>query len=135
MDSKRSVKARAEARRLSREIRLEMGGLSLGQRLAGWATLLLVSWKWLTSKLRLFQQPALLRIEHRIPPAHRRWKHKSTVMRLQGGLHARPLRVLAEDLARNARDLIAFVFPGSFGDSEEYSTSAATQPLAMDQDD
>lgn len=131
MDSKRSVKAR----RLSREIRLEMGGLSLGQRLASWATLLLVSWTWLTSKLRLFQQPALLRIEHRIPPAHRRWKHKSTVMRLQGGLHARPLRVLAEDLARNARDLIAFVFPGSFGDNEEYSTSAATQPLAMEQDD
>ena len=43
--------------------------------------------------------------------------------------------LLAEDLARNARDLLAFVFPKSFGYNEEFSTSAATQPLALDQDD
>jgi len=125
---------RSEARQLFGEIRQEIGGLSLGQRLTGWGTLLPVTWTWLTSKLRIFQQPALLRIEHRIPPAHRRWKTKSTVMRLQGGFQAKPLQVLAEDLVRNSKDLLAFVLPKSFGHNEEFSTGAATQPLAIDQD-
>lgn len=125
---------RAAARRLFHEIRRETGGLSLEQRLSGWGALLLVTWTWLISKLHIFQQPALLRIEHRVPPAHRRWATKSTVMRLQGGFQAQPLRVLAEDLARNIRDLLAWVFPKSFDDDEEFSTSAATQPVAIDPD-
>jgi hypothetical protein len=127
-------KTRAQARQLLCEIRREMGTFPLQERLMGWATLPLATWTWLTSKLRIFQQPALLRIEHRVPPAHHRWKTKSTVMRLQGGFHAKPLQVLAEDLARNTRDLLAFVFPKSFGYNEEFSTRAATQPLAIDQD-
>jgi len=55
-------------------------------------------------------------------------------MRLQGGFHANPLRVLAEDLSRNARDLLTGVFPRSSASSEELSTSAATQPLTIDPD-
>jgi len=53
----------------------------------------------------------------------------SSVMRLQGGFHANPLRVLTEDLSRNARDLLTEISP-SFASKEDFSTSAATQPLA-----
>jgi hypothetical protein len=98
----------------------------------GWATLPLATWTWLTFKLNIFQQPGLLRIEHRVSPVQRRWKAQSSVMRLQGGFHANTLRVLAEDLSRNARDLLTGVFPRSSASSEELSTSAATQPLTID---
>jgi hypothetical protein len=123
-----SRNSRAQARQLSREIRRELGNLSLGQRLMSWGTLLLATWTWLASKLHIFQQPALLRIEHRVPPTQRRWKAQSTVMRLQGGFNANPLQVLTEDLARNTRNLLALVFPTSFGDNENFPTTAATQP-------
>ena len=127
-------KTRAQARQLFSEIRREMGTFPLKERLMGWATLPLATWTWLTVKLNIFQQPGLLRIEHRVPPAQRRWKAKSSVMRLQGGFQANPLRVLAEDLSRNARNLLTGVFPGSSDSSEELSTSAATQPLTTDPD-
>ena len=123
--------SRAQARRLLYEIRHEMGGLPLRERLIGWATLPLATWTWLTSKLNIFQQPGLLRIEHRVPPLQRRWQAKSSVMRLQGGFHAKPFRVLAEDLSRNASDLLTEIFP-SFASKEDFSTSAATQPLTID---
>jgi hypothetical protein len=125
-------KTRAQARQLSCEIRREMGTFPLRERLKGWATLTLATWTWLTFKLNIFQQPGLLRIEHRVSPAQRRWKAQSSVMRLQGGFHAAPLRVLAEDLSRNARDLLTGIFPRSSATSEEVSTSAATQPLPID---
>ncbi|MEE8348086.1 MAG: B12-binding domain-containing radical SAM protein [Acidobacteriota bacterium] len=125
---------RAEARQLFNEIRAEIGSLSLGQRLTGWGTLPLVAWTWLASRLRIFQQPALLRIEHRVPPDQCRSKAKSAVMRLQGGFHARPVQVLAEDLARNAKDVLTHFLPKGWGDNEEFSTRAATQPLAVDVD-
>jgi hypothetical protein len=96
-----------------------------------WATLALATWTWLTFKLNIFQQPGLLRIEHRVSPVQRRWKAKSSITRLQGGFHANPFRVLAEDLLRNARDLLTGMFP-SFASKEDFSTSAATQPLTID---
>ncbi len=125
-------KTRAQARQLLCEIRREMGTYPLKERLMGWATLPLATWTWLAFKLNIFQQPGLLRIEHRVSPAQRRWKAKSSVMRLQGGFHAKPLRVLAEDLSRNARNLLTGVFPRSSASSEELSTSAATQSLTID---
>jgi len=123
--------SRAQARQLFCEIRREMVTFPLQERLMGWATLPLATWTWLTFKLNIFQQPGLLRIEHRVSPVQRRWKAKSSIMRLQGGFHANPLRVLAEDLSRNARDLLTGMFP-RFASKEDFSTSAATQPLTID---
>jgi len=120
-------RTRAQARQLLCEILREMGTFPLQERLMGWATLPLATWTWLTFKLNIFQQPGLLRIEHRVSPVQRRWKAKSSVMRLQGGFHADPLRVLAEDLSRNVSDLLTGVFPPSSASSEELSTSAAEQ--------
>ncbi len=128
-----SRKTRAEARRLHSEIRREMGTFPIQERLKGWATLPLATWTWLTCKLNIFQQPGLLRIEHRVPPAQRRWKAQSSVMRLQGGFHVNPFRVLAEDLSNNVRDLFANVWPKSFDSNQELSTTAATRPLTLDQ--
>ena len=123
--------SRAQARQLFHEICLEMRGLPLGERLKGWATLPLAAWTWLSAKLHVFQQPGLLRREHRMSPRQRRWQAKSSVMRLQGGFHAKPFRVLAENLSRNTRDLLTGMFP-RFASKEEFSTSAATQPLTID---
>jgi haloalkane dehalogenase len=123
--------SRAQAHRLFNEICLEMGGLPLRERFKGWATLPLATWTWLSGKLNVFQQPGLLRIEHRMSPAQGRWHAKSSVMRLQGGFHAKPFRVLAEDLSRNTRDLLTGILP-RFASKKEFSTSAATQPLTID---
>jgi len=56
---------RAEARRFVRDIEEEFGPLSPTERLESWATMPLSLWTWLTGTLGLFQQPRLLRIEHR----------------------------------------------------------------------
>jgi hypothetical protein len=56
---------RSEARRFSRDIQEELGPLSPKERIEGWATIPLSLWTWLTETLGLFQQPRLLRIEHR----------------------------------------------------------------------
>jgi hypothetical protein len=56
---------RAEARRLLKEIEKELGPLSIKERLQCWGTIPLSAWTWMTEKLNLFQQPRLLRIEHR----------------------------------------------------------------------
>ncbi len=50
----------------------------------------------------VFQQPGLLRTEHRTSTAANSG-HTANALRLQGGLRAQPLRVLAEDLAELAR--------------------------------
>jgi haloalkane dehalogenase len=123
--------SRAQARQLFREICLEMGGLPLQERLKGWATLPLAAWTWLSAKLHIFQQPGLLRMEHRMSPRQHRRQAKTSVMRLQGGFHAKPFRVLAEDLSRHARDLLTGMLPG-FASKEDFSTSPATQQLTID---
>ena len=56
---------RAEAKGFLREIERELGPLSAKERLQCWGTVPLSFWTWLTEKLGLFQQPRLLRIEHR----------------------------------------------------------------------
>ena len=56
---------RAEARAFLREIQREFGTLSVTERLRCWGTVPLSLWTWMTEKLDLFQQPRLLRIEHR----------------------------------------------------------------------
>ena len=47
-----------------KEIEAELGHLTLGERIACWATLPLVALTSLTAKLKLFQQPRMLRLEY-----------------------------------------------------------------------
>jgi hypothetical protein len=56
---------RAEARQFLNEIEKELGPLSAKERLQCWGTVPLAIWTWITEKLGIFQQPRLLRIEHR----------------------------------------------------------------------
>jgi hypothetical protein len=63
-------KRRAEARQFFKEIVQELGPLSVIERLQCWGTLPLSAWTWMTEKFGLFQQPRLLRIEHRFGPQH-----------------------------------------------------------------
>jgi hypothetical protein len=55
---------REEAKRLLYEIRRETGEFSMRERLLGLATIGLSFWTWLISKLNIFQQPKLLRIQY-----------------------------------------------------------------------
>lgn len=55
---------RADARNLIDEIRRETGELSIKNRLFGFASIGLSLWTWLTSKLNIYQQPKLLRVQH-----------------------------------------------------------------------
>ncbi len=57
---------RAEARLFLKEIEKELGPLSINERLQCWGTVPLSFWTWITEKLGLFQQPKLLRVEHRL---------------------------------------------------------------------
>jgi hypothetical protein len=59
-------KRRAEARAFLKEIEQELGRLSAKERLFCWATIPLAIWTWLTTQLNIFQQPKLIRIEHRL---------------------------------------------------------------------
>jgi hypothetical protein len=115
---------RAEARKLYDEIREEMGTVPLIERLKCLATPILAGWTWLAKKLGIFQQPGLLRIEHRIPDSVSR---KLPIMRLQGGFHARPVAVLCEDLTRNFKELAVRAFPTWLIQDKKYPTRAATQ--------
>jgi hypothetical protein len=66
---------RNEAREFLKDIEKELGPVSAKERLFGWATVPLTTWTWLTEKVNLFQQPRLLRIEHRMnvsPCDHRK---------------------------------------------------------------
>lgn len=56
---------RAEARRFLKGIEQELGPLTFKERLLCRATVPLSFWTWVTERLGLFQQPRLLRIEHR----------------------------------------------------------------------
>jgi hypothetical protein len=59
---------RRDVREFLKEIERELGPLSLKERFYGWATIPLSAWTWLSEKLNLFQQPRLLRLEHRLNP-------------------------------------------------------------------
>jgi haloalkane dehalogenase len=55
---------RRKARRLIRLIRSETGTPTISNRLAGWAALPLATWSWLASRLKIGEQPRLLRLEY-----------------------------------------------------------------------
>jgi hypothetical protein len=57
---------RVEARQFLTEIEKELGPISFKERLQCWGTVPLSAWTWIAEKLCLFQQPRLLRIEHRL---------------------------------------------------------------------
>jgi hypothetical protein len=57
---------RDEARAFFFDIEKELGPLSIQERLNCWGTVPLSFWTWITENFNLFQQPKLLRIEHRI---------------------------------------------------------------------
>jgi len=106
-----SREAREQARRLLSEVEKEWGGIPPLERIKGWATLLLAIWTWFSARLNIFQQPGLLRIEHRVPSTEQLWGGKSSVLRLQGGFHAKPWSVFAEDLVGNFRNWLVYVWP------------------------
>jgi hypothetical protein len=111
---------RAKARTLLREIRRETGGLSLSEIFLCSASPILAVWTALANRLRLFQQPALLRVEHRTGTRRR----QIPVVRLQGGFQANFLRALAEDAGRNARDFWTHFFPRT---EDVFPTDAVTR--------
>jgi hypothetical protein len=57
---------RAEARSFLNDIESEMGPISIKERVAAWLTLPLCLWTWLSTRLRIGQQPKLIRVEHRL---------------------------------------------------------------------
>ena len=62
---------RAEAKAFLNEIERVLGRLSVTERLFCWATIPLALWTRLTTGLTIFQQPKLLRLEHRMAPAEK----------------------------------------------------------------
>jgi hypothetical protein len=87
---------------------------------------LLAAWTAAVNKLRIFQQPGLLRIEHRTAGTSGRTQKEVPIVRLQGGFHANPVTALAEDMSRNARDLFTYVFSRE-RDEEAFSATAVTR--------
>jgi len=57
---------RREARAFLQAVQKELGPLSLQERVKCAGTIPLSFWTWLTEKIHLFQQPRLVRIEHRM---------------------------------------------------------------------
>ena len=114
-------KSRAEARALLRDLRREVGSLTMYERVQCLGSPFLAVWTALVNRLRIFQQPALLRVEHR---TGERVPKEAPVFRLQGGFHANPIAVLREDLTRNVRDLWTHMF-GERGSSAEAFTARA----------
>jgi radical SAM superfamily enzyme YgiQ (UPF0313 family) len=55
---------RRHARNLIRQIRSEFGTPPFWGRLSGWAALPLAAWTWLAARLKIGQQPRLLRVEY-----------------------------------------------------------------------
>ncbi len=120
-----NAKTRGQARQLFYEIRKSLGPIPLITYLRAFATPILAAWTWAAEKLNIFQQPGLLRVEYAGgKPAHFK-RPTSSITRLQGGFHARPWRVFAEDMGRNTRCIFRKVFPSH--QKETLSTSAATR--------
>jgi B12 binding domain len=118
-----SRKTRSDARAMFREIKTEIGGLTLGERFLCRASPILAVWTAVANRLRLFQQPALLRVEHRTG----RPRKKISVVRLQGGFHANFLRALKEDVSENTKALWAHFFPSRARPEDAFPTEAVTR--------
>jgi radical SAM superfamily enzyme YgiQ (UPF0313 family) len=93
-------RTRSEARALLREVRQETGPFSPLEYVKCAGSTVLAMWTWLINRMGIFQQPGLLRIEHRIPGVVAR---EPSTFRLQGGFHANPITALAEDVNRSTR--------------------------------
>ena len=117
-------KTRAEARALMRDVRKELGPLSWTERIQCLGSPIAAVWTMIANRLRIFQQPGLLRIEHR---TGERSAKEVPIFRLQGGFHANPISVLAEDLNQNVRDVWKHFFPGHDGSAEGFSAAAVTR--------
>jgi haloalkane dehalogenase len=111
---------RAKARALFRKICQDTGKLSARELFLCAASPILAVWTALSSRLRLFQQPALLRIEHRTG----RGARPVPVVRLQGGFHGNVLEAVAEDAAANAKDIWRRFFPR---EDDLFPTDAVTR--------
>lgn len=118
---------RAEARALFAEIVKEGKPLTMKLRAMCWGISVLAAYTWCTRKLGIFQQPALLRVEHRMGAGTR---SEAPVSRLQGGLHANPILVLGEDLLGMAKSIAGRVLPSFLRKADNFSTAAATAPPA-----
>ncbi len=116
---------RAAARTLFQRIRRDQGGLSpiLWAMSAGSCAMAVMSWVFL--KLRLFQQPALFRVEHRIPDSR---TAAVSPHRMQGGFQANPLSAFIEDVTRNTKDLLYWVTHGATPkNADGYPTGVITR--------
>ncbi len=119
-----NAKTRSEARALWRDVRKEAGSLSLLERIRSLASPILAVWTAVANRLNIFQQPGLLRVEHRTgEPA----PQEAPVFRLQGGFHANPLAVLAEDLNQKMRNLRMRVFPWQRSSDRAFSAAAISR--------
>ncbi|MCW5830576.1 MAG: hypothetical protein KIT79_14815 [Deltaproteobacteria bacterium] len=88
--------SRREARQLFVDIVRFNGGLTWTEAVFSLLSPVLAVWTWIALRLGIFQQPALLRLEHRMDqPAEK----AQPVTRIQGGFQASPASVLAEDIA------------------------------------
>lgn len=114
---------RAEACQLFSEILKEGKPLTLKTRSMCWGTYALAAWTSFTRRLGIFQQPALLRIEHRTGTQAR---PAIPVSRLQGGIHANPLHALSEDLMDKASSIAARLLPRFSRQEDDFSAAAAT---------
>ncbi len=117
-------KTRSEARALFREIREEIGPLTLRERSLCLGAPLLAVWTAVTNRLRLFQQPALLKVRYDSMSAS---QPKVPITRLQGGFHANVLAVLTEDVNQNTRDLWRRVFDRRPRSDADFSAGAVTR--------
>ena len=91
---------RAMARQLIRDIVADTRPFGAIDRLMSAGAFAMAGWTWLSEKLNVHQQPALLRVEYRMNPANL-WA--TAVSRLQGGFHANPFAALREDIFTTAR--------------------------------
>ncbi|MHB8416849.1 MAG: B12-binding domain-containing radical SAM protein [Myxococcales bacterium] len=103
-----SPAVRERARALRADIIRLTGAPSAGERVAALATPALFAWTLAKSKLRLLQQPGLLRTTHRLgAPA----AHTAEVFRLQGGRFSGLAGALRDDLEAHLHELLQRVHP------------------------
>lgn len=114
---------RAMAKKLHQLIASETKCTPLSIRMQGAGLLALAAWTWASRRTGLLQQPALLRVEHRITPAQ---PTSVPVSRLQGGIHANLLHALKEDLFHKAVMLFRRYFPRRDG----FSASVITRRIS-----
>jgi radical SAM superfamily enzyme YgiQ (UPF0313 family) len=93
---------RKEAKQLLTDIISDSGSLTMSERGFCAGAILLAGWTWLSAKLNIHQQAALLRTEYRFDKK-RSWAEG--VNRLQGGFYADPLYALWEDLGYHAKQI------------------------------